>query len=101
MNSVEKLLSKYAVDIEVENTDTIEDLIQAIIKANDNLKKSNENSNWEMIGKDMNKLQELILKLETLTKEKEKEKEQENDKNNNVVNNTIENNQTIENNSIE
>ena len=99
--ALNNLLSKYAVDIEVENTDTIEDLIQAIIKANDNLKKSNENSNWEMIGKDMNKLQELILKLETLTKEKEKEKEQENDKNNNVVNNTIENNQTIENNSIE
>ncbi len=73
--ALNNLLSQYAVDIEVESTDTIEGLIQAIIKANGNLKQSNKNNNWEMIGKDMNKLQELINKLETLTKEQQKDEE--------------------------
>lgn len=71
--ALNNLLSKSAIDIEIENTDTIEDLIQAIIKANGNLKESNETNNWEMIGKDMNKLQELINKLDTLKKEEKKE----------------------------
>lgn len=85
------LLSQYAVDIEVESTDTIEGLIQAIIKANTNLKQSNENNNWEMIGKDMNKLQELINKLEILQKEQEKNNKDDNknqEENNIIINNT-------------
>ena len=36
-NALENLLSKYAVDIEVENTEDVEGLIEAIIKANENL----------------------------------------------------------------
>lgn len=71
--ALENLLSQDAVDIEVESTDTVEGLVQAIVKANGNLKKSNENNNWEMIGKDMNKLQELIEKLEKLLEEQRKE----------------------------
>lgn len=71
--ALENLLSQDAVDIEVESTDTVEGLVQAIVKANGNLKKSNENNNWEMIGKDMNKLQELINKLEALMEEQRKE----------------------------
>ncbi len=39
------------MDIEVENTDDIEGLIEAIIKANKNLKDSNKNNDWEMMGK--------------------------------------------------
>lgn len=71
------LVSKYAVDIEIENTDTIEDLIEAIIKANKNLTTSNESNDWEMMGKDVKKVQELINKLETLVEEENAKKANE------------------------
>ena len=67
--ALNNLVSQNAVDIEIENTDDIEGVIDAIIKANQNLKQSNKNNNWEMAGKDMSKLQELITKLEKLMKE--------------------------------
>ncbi len=76
-SALENLLSKYAVDIEVENTDDIEGLIEAIIKANQNLNQSNSNNDWEMVGKDIKKLQELVDTLEKLKKEEDKEKEEE------------------------
>lgn len=72
--ALENLLSTYAVDIEVENTDDIEGLIDAIIKANKNLTQSNDNNDWEMIGKDIKRLQDLITSLETVQKEEEKKK---------------------------
>lgn len=68
------LVSQYAVNIEVENTDTIEDLIDTIIKANNNLTTSNASNDWEMMGKDVKKLQELIQKLEKLVEEENKAK---------------------------
>ena len=71
--ALENLLSKYAVDIEVENTDDVEGLIEEIIKANKNLTQSNENNDWEMMGKDIKKVQELIDSLEKV-KEKEDKK---------------------------
>lgn len=71
------LVSKYAVDIEIENTDTIEDLIEAIIKANKNLTTSNESNDWEMMGKDVKKMQELINKLEILVEEENAKKANE------------------------
>ena len=71
--ALENLLSKYAVDIEIENTDDVEGLIEAIIKANKNLTQSNENNDWEMMGKDIKKVQELIDSLEKV-KEKEDKK---------------------------
>ena len=74
--ALEKLLSTNAVDIEVENTDDIEGLMEAIIKANNNLTQSSNNNDWEMIGKDMKRLQELITSLETLKKEEDKKKEE-------------------------
>ena len=70
--ALSNLVSQSAVDIEIEDTETIEGLIQAIIKTNSNLKKSNSNNNWEMVGKDMTKLQELITKLEKLQKQNQK-----------------------------
>lgn len=75
-SALENLLSKEAVSIEV-NTDDLDALITEIIKANNNLEQSNENNNWEMIGRDMAKLQSLIKQLEE-TYEQE-EKTQEND----------------------
>lgn len=85
--AIKNLLSKSAVKIEVENTDTIEDLVNTIIKANANLENSNKNNDWEMIGKDMKRLQELINKLEILMKEQE-----EKNKNSNTQANTIDTN---------
>lgn len=66
------LVSQYAVDIEVENTDNVEDLVNAIIKANKNLENSTDVKDWEMMGKDLKKLQELIEKLEEVQKEEKK-----------------------------
>lgn len=85
------LVSKYAVDIEIENTDTIEDLIETIIKANKNLTTSNESNDWEMIGKDVKKLQELIDKLEILVQEENAKKanEQVNEIDENVTNSIV------------
>ena len=72
--ALENLLStQNSVEIEVENTDTIEELINAIIKANNNLYDSSNITNWEQMGKDITKLQDLIRQLERLQKE-EKEK---------------------------
>ena len=71
--ALKKLVSQSAVDIEVEDTETIEGLIQAIIKANNNLKQSNSNNNWEMAGKDMTRLQTLITKLEKLQENSKKQ----------------------------
>ena len=89
--ALKNLLSKSAVNIEVENTDTIEDLVTAIIKANNNLQVSSNNNDWEMIGKDMKKLQELINKLEELKEEEDKKKKEEIvDKDKNVIANVIE-----------
>ena len=80
------LVSQYAVNIEVENTDTIEDLIDTIIKANNNLTASNTSNDWEMMGKDVKKLQELIQKLEKLVEEENKAKNEiEDQTKNNIV----------------
>lgn len=85
--ALENLLSTYAVDIEVENTDDIEGLIEAIIKANQNLTQSNTNNDWEMMGKDVKRLQELITSLETMKKQEDKKKE-ELEKTTQLTNNT-------------
>lgn len=85
--ALENLLSTYAVDIEVENTDDMEGLIEAIIKANQNLTQSNTNNDWEMMGKDVKRLQDLITSLETIKKQEDKKKE-ELEKTNPSTNNT-------------
>lgn len=84
------IVSQYAVNIEVENTDTIEDLIDTIIKANHNLEDSNMSNDWKMMGKDIEKLQELIQKLEELVEKENKAKnELEEQLENNVIDNEI------------
>ena len=81
--AIKNLLSQYAVDIEVENTDDLQGLIDAIIKANNNLTESNKNNDWEMMGSDIKKLQGLVNSLEKLQEEEKKSK-----KNSNTTNNT-------------
>lgn len=70
--ALNNLLSQYAVAIDVENTDDIDGLIDAIIKANNNLTESNKSNNWEQMGSDLQKLQKLITSLQTLRDEETK-----------------------------
>lgn len=70
--ALQNLLSRYATNIEVEDTEDIEGLINAIIRANQNLTESNENNDWEMMGSDLARLQELINRLEQAKDEEER-----------------------------
>lgn len=90
--ALQNLLSKYAVDIEVENTEDIEGLIDSIIKANKNLTESNNNNDWEMMGKDIQKLQSLIESLDKM------KSSQKNDNKNTLNENTTTENSEKENN---
>ena len=94
--ALRNLVSQYAVDIEVENTDSIDDLVQAIIKANGNLKESTSNSDFEMIGKDIQRLQDLIDSLENLVAEQEKENEDNNTLTNEIYANELVDNVIVE-----
>ncbi len=64
--ALENLISNSAGSIKVPNSDSMDDLIKDIIEANNNLKKSTEAKDWEMIGKDLENLQLLIDKLEKM-----------------------------------
>ena len=64
--ALDNLVSQEASYIEVEKTDTVQDLINEIIKANNNLEEASDSSDWETTGKYLNKLQVLIEKLEVL-----------------------------------
>lgn len=92
--ALENLVSQSAVNITVESTDTLEDLINSIIEANQNLKDSTATQNFEMIGKDITKLQELI---DMLKEQKELEDEAKTDIEEVTKSNTITKNSTIKN----
>lgn len=66
------LLSQSAVSIDVNNTEDIDGMIQAIIDANKNLTESNDRNDWEMMGSDLKELQELIESLDKMVKEENK-----------------------------
>lgn len=68
--ALKNLLSQEAVSIKIE-TDNVEDLIEEIIKTNNNLKQSNASSDWSLIGQDIEDLQTLITQLEKLLQEQE------------------------------
>ena len=63
-------LMSQAYNIEIGDPENEDELIKAIIKANNNLKESTANKDYEMMGKDFSQLQLLIDKLEKLYKEK-------------------------------
>ena len=92
--ALQNLLSRYATNIEVEDTEDIEGLIEAIIKANQNLTESNENNDWEMMGSDITRLQELINQLEQAKEEEEQQAKEtgENQTTGNTINSTDINN---------
>ena len=99
--ALQNLLSQYAVDIEVENTEDIDGLIDAIIKANDNLTESNNSNDWELMGSDLKRLQELINSLEELKAEEDQKQEELNSITDNNADNLEENNSTLENTTTE
>ena len=94
--AIQNLLSRYAGNIEVEETEDIEGLVEAIIRANQNLTESNDNNDWEMMGSDLARLQELINQLEEVKEEEEQKQKEDNTTNNQTDNqaNTIDENQT-------
>ena len=96
--AIQNLLSRYAVNIEVEDTEDIEGLIEAIIKANQNLTESNENNDWEMMGSDLARLQELINQLEQ-AKEEEEQNNPETENSDTNKENTNETNEVNSNNT--
>ena len=77
------MVSQDATSIDTFSTDDIDSLIKSIIKANDNLSESMNSKDWELMGGDVKKLQELIDMLKKETENEEKLKE---NKNQNVVN---------------
>jgi len=92
--AIKNLLSPNgAVSIEVEDTSTIEGLVEAVIKANNNLKESNDANDWSQIGRDIEALQALITQLE-------KAKEDENGNNESTDNTTINENSSVDSNNV-
>ena len=82
----------YAVDLDIVNTDDIMAIMDSVIKANNNLKESLNSNDFEMIGKDIARLQSIINQLETarqaeLEKEDKEREENSNETNENIVNN--------------
>ena len=91
--ALKNLLSQSATNIDVSNTEDMQDLVNAIVKANQNVKDSSKNSDWRLFGEDMQTLTNLIDQLEVLVAEQEKENENTNvTENENVIlnENTIE-----------
>ena len=68
--AIENLISQYAANIDLETTEDLDGLLDSIIKANENLSDSLKSSNWELMGSDIQKLQELINTLKKQLKQK-------------------------------
>ena len=81
---------EYAVDLEFFNTDDMNAIIDSVIKANNNLQESLNANDFEMIGKDITRLQAIISQLET-ARNNELEKQKEESKIESVEDNNIEN----------
>ncbi len=88
--ALENLSSTFAVNIDVENSEDLEDLVKSIIKANDNVKNSSKNNDWKLFGEDMQELTRLIDELQKVVEENEKEnKDVNNDDSNEIENNLL------------
>lgn len=87
--ALKNLLSKYAVDIDVSNTEDMQDLVNAIIKSNQNLKDSSKNGDWKLYGEDMQTLTNLIDQLQKLVEKQQKEAEEEAEDSNSIMENQV------------
>jgi len=82
--ALQNLLSKNAVDIEVIDNENIDDLIDEVVKANQNVQNSFQSGNWKLYGEDMQKLTDLINQLQKVSEQQKKEKEENNNVSNEV-----------------
>lgn len=74
--AISNLYTDYSIELDLYDAEDMDSLIDSIIKANNNLKESMNSNNFEMIGKDLTSLENLIEQLEVLQK---KNKENNND----------------------
>ena len=65
---------KKAVDINVSNTENLQDNINEVIKALKKVKESTKNNDWKLYGEDMDKLTKAIDQLETTSKKQKENK---------------------------
>ncbi len=91
--AVENLISQYAGNISTQTEEDVNSLIDLILKANNNLTDSLKGNNWELMGTDIRRLQELITNLEKQVKEQKEEKNlnEKEKQNENVTENVTEN----------
>ena len=89
--AITNLISQYATNIDINTTDDIEGIIESIIKANGNLSNSIDSKNLELMGSDIQKLQDLI---NTLDKKRKEVKKDRNIVSNTSIDNTSEDNNT-------
>lgn len=75
--ALDNLTSK-AVSIEINGNENIDDLINSIIKANENVKNSSKNNDWNLFGEDMQELTRLIEELKNAIEQRDANKEAEN-----------------------
>ena len=94
--AVGNLISQEATNIEIKSTENIDDLIDSIIKANDNLSDSLDSNSWDLMGTDIKRLQELIDNLKEQVEE-EKEDNENKENTNSQENNTESNDASNEN----
>ena len=80
--AIESLLSQSEANIETITQDNLEGLMELIVKANNNLTSSLDSNNWEMIGSDIQKLQDLIKQMEKEMpiKQKDEKSDEESEK---------------------
>ncbi len=71
--ALSKLVTDSAGTINFINKEDKQQLIDAIIKANNNLKESSESKDWQLIGSDLERLQDLIDQLEVLNQKEDNE----------------------------
>ena len=95
--ALNNLFTDYAVDINVLDMEDLSSIIDSLIQANGNLNESLESKDFEMIGKDLTKLQSLIKQLEVARQKEITEEKKKNriTKNENTVTNSIFNNTNI------
>jgi len=70
--ALQNLVSQAAVSIKIDATN-VDALIKEIVEANENLKESSKSNDWQLIGRDIDKLQGLIDQLNKLLLEEKLE----------------------------
>lgn len=98
--ALENLLSQSAVDIDVSDNENIQDLVNAVVKANQNVNNSSKSGDWKLFGEDMQKLTNLINQLQTAV-EKQKTLKNSTDQNNQQNQNSADNISDLISNSVQ